>query len=136
MAELFTTKNTPLSKSKTLVTGFTLMEVIVGLIILAVVFGGIISAFVSVKRYVSRATRRVVSTNLNKQFLNSLYKDVRADTWDNATAALAPGVHDTTNIEIDNFSYGSASNPNNYEVQTVPGKDYRQVNVTISYPTN
>ncbi len=108
-----------------------------GLIILALIFGGIIATFVGVKRYISRATRRVVSTNLDRQVLNSLYQDVRADTWD--TGGLSTGVHNVANATIDNFGYGTVI-PNTYTVQNVTigaiNKEYRQVTVNITYPTN
>lgn len=132
MKKNYKTKTNPV-RNKTL-TGFTLMEVIVGLIIISLIFGGIVATFVGVKRYVSRATRRVVSTNLDRQFLNSLYRDVRADTWD--AGALSPGTHNAANVVIDNFAYGTAGTPNSYDVQAVAGRDYRQVTVTVSYPTN
>jgi len=129
-------------------TGFTLMEVVVGLIIVSVAFGGLIATFVGVKRYVSRATIRVVSTNLDRQILNSLYKDVRADTWDTGALRSSTGAgvaHNSTDVglnttvTIDNYNYGGA-NPNSYVVQNVTSgvnnMDYRQVTVTVSYPTN
>ncbi|MFA5272228.1 MAG: type II secretion system protein [Candidatus Omnitrophota bacterium] len=133
-------KNTPTA----MLSGFTLMEVIVGLIIMSIVFGGLIATFVGVKRYVSRATRRVVSTSLDRQVLNSLYREVRADTWD--TGALSSSVAGVTHnsaaaglgspLNIDGFVYGAGGNPNVYIVENVTNRDYRRVRVTVSYPTN
>ena len=108
MLKIKKTKNTPTG----FLSGFTLMEVVVGTLIISLVFGGLIATFLGVKRYVSRATRRVVTTNLDRQTLNSLYKDVRADTWDAGALSSAAGAgvtHNTTavglgtTVTIDNF---------------------------------
>lgn len=128
---------------------FTLMEIIVSLIILASVFGGLTATFLGVKRYVARASRRLVAVNLGRQVLNALNVYVRADTWVPNTGPLqssaAPGVtHNCVvgevqvpdSITIDNFTYGDAAHPNNYVVRDVAGRQYREVTVTIWYPTN
>ena len=146
---------TPLEKRKFFRTkplpGFTLMEIVVSLIILAAVFGGLTATFVGVKRYVSRASRRLTAVNLGRQALNALYIHGRADTWD--TGALIPATRSFAaggitqvpdSIIIDNFTYGNAvaavdglwPDPNNYIVRAVGGRQYREVAVTIWYPTN
>lgn len=131
--------------------GFTLMEIVVSLIILATVFGGITATFVGVKRYVSRATRRLTAVNLSKQALNALYVQPRADTWN--TGALVPGTYSFTagavtqvpnSITIDGFTYGAGvagvdgawPDPNSYTVTTIAGRQYRVVTVNVWYPTN
>ncbi|MDD4182691.1 MAG: prepilin-type N-terminal cleavage/methylation domain-containing protein [Candidatus Omnitrophica bacterium] len=142
------------AKSQRTTKGFTLMEVVVSLIILATVFGGLTATFVGVKRYVSRASRRLTVVNLGKEALNALYIHVRADTWNNAGAALAPGRYSfaagaitqvPNSIAIDGFTYGDAAaaviddvwpDPNNYTVRTIAGRDYREVTVHVWYPTN
>ncbi|MFA5008449.1 MAG: prepilin-type N-terminal cleavage/methylation domain-containing protein [Candidatus Omnitrophota bacterium] len=139
----FMLNKTPIEKKRFL-SGFTLMEVVVSLIILAAVFGGLTATFVGVKRYVSRASRRLVAVNLGKQVLNSLYRHVRADTWD--TGALTLGTHTSTaadtqvpdSITLENFTYGVAggANSNNYVVTAVAGRQYREVTVNIRYPVN
>ena len=59
----------------------TLMEVIVGAIILALVFGGLIAALTGARSYVKRADKRLVSVNLIRAAFDELYPAVRADTW-------------------------------------------------------
>lgn len=131
---------------------FTLMEIVVGLIILATVFGGLTATFVGVKRYVARATRRLTAANLGRQVVNALASQVRADTWNAAGSSLAVGshkcdaaagpvvtqVHDAETVSV--FVYGAAdgnaSNPNNYVVSNVAGRQYRQVDVNVQYPVN
>lgn len=133
------------------IQGFTLMEIVVSLIILATVFGGITATFVGVKRYVSRATRRLTAVNLGKQALNALYVQPRADTWN--TGALIPGTYSfaagavtqvPNSVTIDNFTYGAGTagvdgvwpDPNSYTVRTIAGRQYREVTVNVWYPTN
>jgi|GEM_PF-1849771 len=140
------------AQSPKTVKGFTLMEIVVSLIILATVFGGLTATFVGVKRYVSRANRRLTAVNLGKQALNSLYVQVRADWWN--TGVLVPSANRQvfnagvtqvpSSITIDDYTYGAAlgaadgiwPDPNSYRVRAVPGSEYREVTVELWYPTN
>ena len=121
------------------------MEIVVGLIILATVFGGLTATFVGVKRYVARASRRLTAVNLGRQVLNALYTYVRADTWDTGVLAVTGADVNCTegNVQvpnvtaaIDGFAYG----PNTYIVKQVgTGTDtrqYREATVTITYPAD
>lgn len=129
------------------------MEVVVGAVIIAAVFGGLTAVFVSVRRYVLHANQRLVAVNLARQALSNLYVDVRADWWGNVARPLGgaePAGGNTTadtnhtsvdagvpaSIAIDNFNYGDAAHPNNYTVTTFNDRQYRQVTVTINYPQN
>jgi type II secretory pathway pseudopilin PulG len=146
---------TPLEKRKSFrnkpLAGFTLMEIVVSLIILATVFGGLTATFVGVKRYVSRASRRLTAVNLGRQALNALYVQTRADTWN--TGALTAGTRSfaagavtqvPNSIAIDNFTYGSAAaavdglwpDPNSYVVRAIGTRQYREVTVSVWYPVN
>jgi hypothetical protein len=123
------------------------MEVTVSLIILAAVFGGLTATFVGVKRYVSRAYRRVVATNLGRQLLNNLYSNVNARTWNDPFATdrpLSPGTHNSEDgdatipsngVVVGNFTYGSAGSRNTYTVTAPAGMQYRQVQEAMGYPT-
>ena len=140
------------AQSQRTVKGFTLMEIVVSLIILATVFGGLTATFVGVKRYVSRASRRLTAVNLGKEALNALYIHSRADTWN--AGALAPGRYNfaagavtqvPNSVAIDGFTYGDAAaaamddvwpDPNNYTVRTIGTREYRVVTVDVWYPTN
>lgn len=54
----------------------TLIEIIVSAIILSVTFTLIISAFITTRRYSSRANRRLVSTSWMRSASNYLYKEM------------------------------------------------------------
>jgi type II secretory pathway pseudopilin PulG len=108
----------------------TLVETLVSAVILAVVFGGLLATFFSVRNYVKRANKRLVSMNLIRHVANDLYKAVRADTWDSGD--LQTGSHSNeVNVTIDNMTYTG-----NYTVTDLSGSgyDYRQVTINLNYP--
>jgi type II secretory pathway pseudopilin PulG len=114
---------------------FTLTEIIVGSIILASIFGGLVASFVATRRYVNRANTRLISANLARSVLNGLYNEVRQDTYD--TGGLSVGTHNNViNVSIDNHQYTG-----DYEVSSIdingdgtPDRDYRRVIITVNYP--
>jgi type II secretory pathway pseudopilin PulG len=107
----------------------TLIEIVVGAVILALVFGGLVASFVAVRRYVNRADTRLAASNLGRGVLDSLYSHVHAN-WD-TIGDLTLGAHanalDTT---IDGRQYTGS-----YTSAAVTGAEYRQVTVGIIYPT-
>lgn len=111
--------------------GATLTEVIAGAIILSIAFGGLLATFISVRKYVQRANKRLIVTDLLSQTLNDLYRAVRADTWDSGVLRL--GSINLSSYTIDGLVYQDGAAPNNYSV-TATGDDFRRVNVTINYP--
>jgi len=115
--------------------GVTLVEVITGALILAIAFGGLLATFVSVRRYVKRANKRLIAANLVSQTLSDLYRAVREDTWDSGTLQdTGAGSADMDEYIIDGQLYEDLTSPtpNSYTVTTVG--DYRRVSVTVNYP--
>lgn len=116
----------------------TLTECIVGSVILALVFGGLLASFVAARKYVLRANTRLIAVNLGREALNGLYQYVRQDQWDTSGTALYSAstawqnynVLTNPNINIDGIPYGL----NTYNVRRVAGQDYREVRVNIIYP--
>lgn len=109
----------------------SLTEVIVGAVILALAFGGVLAAFVGARSYITYSNERIVAVNLGRRVLDDLYDQVSADTWNNATGLLNPG---SSPVSQDNYTIGEQKyGPNSYVVTNVPGHDYRQVQVDISY---
>ncbi|MEI6631958.1 MAG: type II secretion system protein [bacterium] len=75
--------------------GFTLLEVLVSVILLAMMITGLTGAFVSARKFALHSRSRMAAAQMSKTFLDYLYMHVRADTWDtspndlsNTTAAL------------------------------------------------
>lgn len=106
----------------------SLVEIIVAGFILASVFGGMLTTFVSVRTYVGRANRRQVATNLARGRFAVLNQDVRADVFD--TGNLSTGVlHTAGAVAIDGLSYQT-----NWTSSAVAGRDYRQVTMNLTFP--
>jgi Tfp pilus assembly protein PilV len=125
---------------------FSLMEVIVGAVIMAAVFGGLTAIFVNVRHYVLHANHRLVATNLARRALSNLYVNIRADQWADAAkplgGTLAGATHSSidagvpASVAIDGFNYGDVAHSNSYTVTTFGDRQYRQVTVQINYPQN
>ena len=60
---------------------FTLLEVLVSTVILAVVISGIANIFLSGKRYILHSNARMTGGELGRFFLDPLQMDVRQDQW-------------------------------------------------------
>jgi len=112
----------------------TLTEVVVGAIILAITFAGLLATFVAVRKYVTRANKRLIATDLVSQTLNDLYRAVRADEWDAADPGGPFPLETTTPGTVDNYTIdGKSYGGNSYSVGATPG-EYRRVTVIINYP--
>lgn len=106
---------------------FTLTEVLVGAVILSLILGGLISLFTAAKRYVTHSTKRLIAFTLARSKLNELYQAVREDIWESGD--LSVDTHSLPTITIEGVNYSGS-----YKVKSVPGREYRQVVITIQYP--
>ncbi|MCP4652068.1 MAG: hypothetical protein GY858_01625 [Candidatus Omnitrophica bacterium] len=113
----------------------TLVEVVVSSIILATVFGGLMASFVSVRKYVGRANKRLVAANLARTTLNRLYIHVREDFWW-AGGGLSLGPHalnPAPSPTVDTVFYDDGG-LSGYTVALGPGSaQYRQVTVDVAF---
>jgi len=112
---------------------FSFAEVLVGIGIIAIVFGGLLASFVFARNIMQRSSKRLIAMNLARSVLNELYKEVRADTWDVNGEAFDPNTdpHSVSNCTIDTINYTTQYQVNAY---TAP-IGYRKVTVTVGYPT-
>jgi len=123
---------------------FTLVEILVGIVILSIVFAGLLAAFTAARKYVLRANRRLVTANLSRSVLERLYKEVREDYWSGGTYpvpgqyplriatgltfdGLTPAINSAIIADIEGENYTG-----NYDVGAVAGQDYREVAVTVT----
>jgi type II secretory pathway pseudopilin PulG len=109
---------------------FTLTEILIGAIILAASFGGVVAAFTAAREYVSRSNRRLVAANLVRSQLDQLYNAVNGATWDNSSICpLYPGNYTVGTVTIGGVDYNMT-----YNVTNVTGHQYRQVVFNVTYP--
>ncbi|MBI5872789.1 MAG: type II secretion system protein [Candidatus Omnitrophica bacterium] len=70
--------------------GFTLVEVMVSLVILALLAAGLFSVFVSARYMVVRSKRRLGAMEVARAEIEKNRQHIRADRWDNASYPLFP----------------------------------------------
>ncbi len=70
--------------------GFTLIEIIVSLVLIALTLTGLVNIFVAGKKLILHSHSRLAGGELGKVFLDPLQMQVRQDTWDLATNDLYP----------------------------------------------
>lgn len=71
--------------------GFTIVEVLVSAMILAVILVGIVNVFITGKRLIQHSRSRMSGVELGKIFLTPLQDGVRVDTWGTANNPLQLG---------------------------------------------
>ncbi len=105
----------------------TLTEVLMGSLITASVFVGLVSAILSVKKLNLRSLHRLQATQLAREVLESLYDDVREDWWSTGKGDLSLGLHTAGNVVIDNINYSR-----NYTVSST-NTTCRKVTINVTW---
>lgn len=109
-----------------------MLEVLIGVFIISIAFSGIISVFIGSRKYVLRSQKRLGSTNVARDFIESLRNSVNASTWEKTDVALnplAPGEY-TASKKVEGITYDVK-----YSVSAAAsGTGNRAVKITISYP--
>lgn len=106
--------------------GFTLLEIIIATMLLALVMSGLMGIFIAGKRHVIHSRERMTGSELEKLFLDPLQMAVRQDTWDQAGNELkTPTV---TVQKVNNINYTPQ-----YTVTDVAGTDLRKVKVQVNW---
>lgn len=106
--------------------GFTLLEILVAAIILALVMTGIANIFLASKKYVIHGRSRIQGAELGRAFLAPLQMGVRQDQWGNNCVSANVGCPSVQTI--DSIKYTPT-----YEVSQVPGTEMRKVKVQIKW---
>jgi type II secretory pathway pseudopilin PulG len=125
----------------------SLVEVIVSSVILALVFGSLLLAFVAARSSVERATKRLTAFNIARSTMNDLFREVRQDEWDDGYPASIDGdpvcplyaspdeqwyTHELPDYTIAGIDYQD----NSYATRNVAGMDYREARMYIHYPVD
>ena len=114
--------------------GFTLVEILVAMLLLAGISGVAFNSFSSSSKLASGSFKEVTAYNLARRQLEYLYESVRADQWAAAGFPLStvgpapqPG-----NIVLDGITYGRVYTVTSIDVDG-GGEDYRRVRVTMTW---
>lgn len=111
--------------------GFTLLEVVISAVLLALLTAGMSPLFFGVKRWIFHARTRMQGSEVSRRYLDVLQRDVRDDQWNPPTnclstdgAAGCPGA-DT----LDGIPY----NPN-FNIGAPPfGGNSKKVRLTVTW---
>ena len=118
--------------------GFTLLEILVSVLILALVTTGLASIFVASKRHILHARSRMQVAELGRLFLAPLQMDVRQSDWSssnndyNSPNLLRIGTRTGSPERLDGIDYTPT-----YEISVPPGfspdSPMRKARVTITW---
>ncbi len=112
--------------------GFTLIEILVAALIIALSSGVLLSAFVNANRAIRPGFN--VAGYLAKARLELLYEAVRQDWWGVGGQPLSPGTVNEGNIPINGVNYNRTYVVTNVDANGDTVNDYRRARVTITWP--
>jgi len=132
-------------------SGFTLLEILVSALIIAIVMLGLANVFFAGKRYVIHARSRITATELGKTFLDPLATQVRqsannstsSDGWNEANNSLSIGVRycdsNASHTQQDNClplaerTFDNMNYSAEYNISQVGTTDLRKVRLTVNW---
>lgn len=111
--------------------GFTLLEILVSAMIMALVMVGLANIFLMSKRHLQYSRSKIQTAELGKLFLEPLQMDVRQDEWASNCLGSGTGCPSTPadNKLIDNITY----RPRVVVNQNVFGTTLYKVTLTINW---
>ncbi len=113
------------------IKGFTLVEVMVSVVILALLASGLFSVFVSTRHLVARSKRRLVAMEIARQEIELNKRHIRADRWDNSSFPLFPangGWRPCASASYADYTIACRVDP-----PDDPNATYRKVTVRVSW---
>lgn len=119
-----------MSKNK-LVWGFTLLEILISALILALVMTGLANVFLAARRHLMHTRSKIQATELGRLFLAPLQMEVRKDLWSGNCLGSSSGCPSTpaNNISIDGITYKPSTTVN----QNYAGTTLSKVKFTINW---
>ncbi len=123
---------TPLDKNKptnrnSYLTGFTLLEILVAVLIMAQVMTGLAYVFLAGRRHLAHTRSKIQAAELGRLFLAPLQMDVRQDQW--GSNCLSSGTGCPGPETIDNISYA----PTYARTLNYPITNLNKVKLTITW---
>ena len=118
--------------------GFTLLEIIVATLILALVMTGLVNVFLAAKRHLTHTRSKIQATELGRLFLAPLQMQVKQSDWNsssndyNSPNLLQKGTRTGSLERLDGIDYTPT-----YEISVPPGfspdSPMRKAKVTITW---
>lgn len=112
--------------------GFTILELLISAMILALIVAGLVSIFVTGKRYAVHSTSRIQAAELGKYFADPLQIQVRQDTWTAVGNCLGTGNCPAQTWTIGAIGYRADFTWTNV-VSGIPGNTLRKVTTRITW---
>lgn len=120
--------------------GFTLVEVLVAMLILATVVGGVMASFVASQRFITRSTRRLQAANYSREVFELLKAGVNAQYWVDPNGTDKLDLKDwtdcTADLGINLTNLTAFGGQCQYKVEAAlgqPAQGYRKVTVRIRW---
>lgn len=107
--------------------GFTLLEILISSIILALVMTGLANLFVAGKKYILHSRSRIQAVELGRLFLSPLQMDVDQSKW--GSNCLSAGINCQGPQTVDNIVY----TPTYIISNAFPISTLHKVKVTIKW---
>ncbi len=108
---------------------FTLVEIIVGSLILTLIVASFLSVALSIQRLNRRSLYRLQAINVARQVLEGLYQEVRQDTWNTSSNGLRQG----QNISGGSFIVDDINYTAQYNVQYIASNRLARVDLTVQW---
>jgi prepilin-type N-terminal cleavage/methylation domain-containing protein len=87
--------------------GFSLLEVLVAMLILALVMGGLVNVFVASRGYTAHGRFRTSASQVAAQFMDPLQNEVNQSSWDTSGNLLNVSVRPGPSQTVDGVTYNS-----------------------------
>lgn len=117
--------------------GFTLVEILIAMIILATVVAGVMASFVASQRFITRSTRRLQAANYSREVFELLKEGVNAEYWGNFSVTdkldLKAWTDCTADLGVNLSSLAAFGGQCQYMVEAIPGQPSRKVTVRIRW---
>ena len=108
--------------------GFSLVEVVVASVILALLASGVFSVMISARYLVGRTRDRARAVELARQQIEQMRQLISADQWNLTTSPIYPGSWSGWSP-----APGASNYEYRYKVSTVVGAECRQVTIQVRW---
>ncbi len=109
-------------------SGFTLFEVLVSAVLFALVIAGLLGVFASGNRLLMHSRERMISSELQKFFVEPMQMNVRQDQWTATNPLRILGPTALISQTINNQQFNAQ-----YTTGAVSGTDLRRVTTTMTW---